>query len=167
MTNTYTTSATYTKTNVEYVASKVIADLRGLGAYYGQPSDSKIWEFYEELVELLAGGYVANVEYGFKRNGQRVVSLYYEARMDGSLTDGRSGGVFARADISGASWFSFLAYSRKWDSLSPAAQQQIEDRITIKRTYGQAPGDGSGYWSTDRTYSSQGLGVQRRIFRPY
>ena len=29
MTNTYTTSATYTKTNVEYVASKVIADLRG------------------------------------------------------------------------------------------------------------------------------------------
>ena len=166
MTNTYTTSATYTKTNVKYVASKVIADLRGLSAYYGQPSDSKIWDFYEELVELLADGYVASVEYGFKRNEKRVVSLYYEARADGSLTDGRSGGVFARADISGASWFSYLVYSNKWDSLSPAVQQQVKDRIPIKRTHGQAPGDGNGYWSTDRTYSSQGLGVQRRTFRP-
>ena len=84
MTNTYTTSSTFTKTNVEYVASKVVADLRGLKAYYGEPDEDKIWDFYEELVELLAGGYVTSVEYGFKRNGQRVVSLYYEARMDGS-----------------------------------------------------------------------------------
>ena len=72
MTNTYTTSATFTKTNVEYVASKVLADLRGLRAYYGQPSEARIWEFYDELVELLVGGYVTSVEYGFKRYGQRV-----------------------------------------------------------------------------------------------
>ena len=103
MTNTYTTSSTFTKTNVKYVASKVVADLRGLRAYYGEPDEDKIWDFYEELVELLAGGYVTSVEYGFKRNGQRVVSLYYEAQMDGSLTDGKSGGVYARAKISGAS----------------------------------------------------------------
>ena len=167
MTNTYTTSATFTKTNVEYVASKVLADLRGLRAYYGQPSEARIWEFYDELVELLVGGYVTSVEYGFKRYGQRVVSLYYEARMDGSLTDGKSGGVYARADISGASWFSFLVYSRKWDLLSPSGQQEIEAGIPIKRSYGQAPGDGTGYWSTDRSYSSQGAGVQRRTFRPY
>ena len=167
MTNTYTTSATFTKTNVKYVASKVIADLRGLRAYYDQPSEAKIWEFYEELVELLAGGYVASVEYGFKRDDQRIVTLYYEARMDGSLSDGNSGGVYARADISGARWFSFLTYSRKWDLLSPSAQQEIEEGLPIKRSYGQAPGDGNGYWSTDRNYSSQGVGVQRRTFRPY
>ena len=167
MTNTYTTSGTFTKTNVEYVASKLVADLRGLRAYYGQPSESAIWDFYEELVELLAGGYVDNVEYGFKRHGQRIVSLYYEARTDGSLSDGKSGGVYARADISGASWFSFLVYSGKWASLSPGAQQAIEARLSIKRSHGQAPGDGNGYWSTDRTYSSQGIGVQRRTFRPY
>ena len=167
MTNTYTTSSTFTKTNVEYVASKVVADLRGLKAYYGEPDEDRIWDFYEELVELLAGGYVTSVEYGFKRNGQRVVSLYYEARMDGSLTDGKSGGVYARADISGASWFSFLIYSNKWGSLSPNAQQAVEARIPIKRSHGQAPGDGNGYWSTDRSYSSQGAGVQRRTFRPH
>ena len=167
MTNTYTTSATYSSTNVDYVASKVVSDLRGLNDYYGQPSESSMWDFYEELVELLAGGYVASVEYGFKRNGHRVVSLCYEARMDGSLTDGRSGGVYARADISGASWFSILVYSKKWDSLPASAQEEIEARLPIKRSYGQAPGDGNGYWSMDRTYSSQGIGVQRRTFRPY
>ena len=167
MTNTYTTSATFTKTNVEYVASKVVADLRGLRAYYSQPSESAIWDFYEELVGLLAGGYVASVEYGFKRSGQRIVSLYYEARTDGSLSDGKSGGVYARADISGASWFAFLVYSRKWDLLSHSAQQEIEARLPIKRSYGQAPGDGNGYWTTDRSYTSQGVGVQRRTFRPY
>ena len=118
MTNTYTTSSTFTKTNVEYVASKVLADLRGLKAYYGEPDEDMIWDFYEELVELLAGGYVASVEYGFERNDQRIVSLHYEAQMDGSLTDGKSGGVYARADISRASWFSFLVYSNKWGSLS-------------------------------------------------
>ena len=167
MTNTYTTSATFTKTNVEYVASKVLADLAGLRSYYGQPSEARIWEFYDELVELLAGGYVASVEYGFKRYGQRIVSLYYEAQVDGSMTDGKSGGVYARADISGASWFSFLVYSRKWDLLSPSAQQEIEARLPIRRSYGQAPGDGNGYWNTDRSYSSKGVGVQRRTFRPY
>ena len=167
MTNTYTTSSTFTKTNVEYVASKVIADLRGLKAYYGQPSESQIWDFYGELTGLIAGGYVASVEYGFQRSGQRIVSLYYEARMDGLLTDGKSGGVYARADIAGASWFSFLVYSRKWDLLSPNDQHAIEARLPIKRSYGQAPGDGNGYWSIDRSYASQGVGIQRRTFRPF
>ena len=167
MTNTYTISTAFTKTNAEYLASKVVADLRGMRAYYNQPSESMIWEFYEELAELLAGGYVASVEYGFKQDGRRIVSLYYQARTDGSLTDGKSGGVYARADISGAQWFTFLVYSRKWDLLSPSAQQEIKGRITIQRSYGQAPGDGNGYWNTDRSYASQGVGVQRRTFRPY
>ena len=167
MTNTYTTSTAFTKTNAQYLASKVVADLRGLRAYYSQPSEVAIWDFYEELVELLTGGYVARVEYGFKRYGQRIVSLYYEARTDGTLADGKSGGVYARADISGASWFSFLVYSGKWDLLSSSAQQQIKARYTIKRSFGQEPGDGDGYWNTDRSYASQGVGVQRRTFRPY
>ena len=166
MANTFTTTNTFTRTNAEYLASKVVADLRGMRAYYDWPSESLIGDYYAELAELLAGSYVASVEYGFQRNGERVVTLYYDVRTDGSLTDGKSGGVYARADISGASWFSFLVYSGKWDSLSPSAQQEIEARLPIKRNYGEAPGDGSGYWITDRSYSSEGVGTQRRTFRP-
>ena len=167
MTNTFTTSTTFTRTDAEYLASKVVSDLRGMKAYYYRPDESLIWDYYEELAELLSDGYIASVEYGFKRNGQRVVTLFYELRTDGSLADGKSGGVYARADILGITWFSFLVYSRKWNLLSPSAQQEIEARLPIQRSYGQAPQDGSGYWITDRSYSSQGVGTQRRTFRPY
>ena len=167
MTNTFTTSTTFTRTDAEYLASKVVSDLRGMKAYYYRPDESLIWDYYEELAELLSDGYLASVEYGFKRNGQRVVTLFYELRTDGSLADGKSGGVYARADISGTTWFSFLAYSRKWHLLSPNAQQEIEARLPIQRSYGQAPQDGSGYWVTDRSYSSKDVGTQRRTFRPY
>lgn len=167
MTNTFTTSTTFTRTDAEYLASKVVSDLRGMKAYYYQPDESLIWDYYEELAELLSDGYMASVEYGFKRNGQRVVTLLYELRTDGSLADGKSGGVYARADMSGTTWFSFLVYSRKWNLLSPSAQQEIKARLPIQRSPGQAPQDGSGYWITDRSYSSQGVGTQRRTFRPY
>lgn len=167
MTNTFTTSSTFTRTGAKYIASKVIADLQGMQDYYGKPNESLIWDFYEELTELLAGGYLANVEYGFMRNDQMVVALRYEVRQDGSLQDGKSGGVFARADISNAKWFSHLTHSLKWASLSNTDQQQIEARIPIKRTSGQGPQDGRGRWVTDRSYSSEGVGAQRRTFRPY
>ena len=166
MTVTFTSTNTFTLTKAQYIASKVVADLRGMNAYYGKPPESKILKFYEELTVLLNGGYLASVEYGFKRNVQRVVTLYYEVKADGSLSDGKSGGVYARADIAGANWFSFLCHNGSWEALSPTEQQKIEARIPVKRTFGQAPEDGSGFWETDRSYSSDGVGTQRSTFRP-
>lgn len=165
MTYSYTTDHTFTRTNAEYIASKVAADLRGMRRYYGQPDESRIWAFYTEVVELLVEGCLRSVEYGFKQNGRRVITLKYEVRTDGSLSDGRSGSVYARANISNASWFSFLTYSDKWFSLSDADQQKIEQRLPFKRVYGKEPQDGDGYWVDDRSYSSHGVGAQRRMFR--
>ena len=166
MTGTHTTSSTFTSTHAEYIASKVMADLRGMRAYYGQPDESLISDFYAELTELLLGGYLASVEYGFKRNGRRIVTLRYEVRSDGSLQDTASGRVFPRADISNADRFSFLTYSAAWHSLPDSARRQIQERIPVKRTSGQEPQDGDGYWVADKSYSSQGVGAQRRMFRP-
>ena len=167
MTYSFTKSSTFTKIGAKYIASKIAADLQGMKDYYGKPKESWIRDYDEELTELLVGGYLESVEYGFMRNNQRVATLYYEVRSDGSLSDEKSGGVYARADISGAKWFSFLIHNRKWDSLSNTDKQQIEARLPIKRTPGQEPQDGNGRWVTDRKYSSQGVGTQRRIFRPY
>ena len=166
MTHSFTIDNTFTKTDAKYIASKVAADLRGMRDYYGQPDESKIWDYYEEITELLVGGYLASVEYGFTRNERRVVTLYYEVRQDGSLADEKPGGVYPRADVSKKDWFSFLTYSSKWNSLSDAARQQIKERIPIKRTPGEAPQDGNGHWVADRCYSAQGTGTQRRTFRP-
>ncbi len=167
MTFSFTTSSTFTRTGARYIASKVAADLRGMRDYYKQPDESRIRDYNEELTELLAGGYLATVEYGFVKNDQRIVTLYYEVRPDGSLSDERSGNVYARVDISNAKWFSFLTYSDKWESLSPADKQQIKARIHIKRAPGERPQDGNGYWVMDKSYSSQDMDMQRKTFRPY
>lgn len=167
MTRTFTTSSTFTRTGAKYIASKVLADLRGMRDYYGEPSESQILDYYGELTELLVGGYIESVEYGFRKNGRRVVTLYYEVLSDGSLSDEKSGRVYARADISNSKWFSFLTHNGKWASLSPADRQQIEARIPVKRSPGKSPQDGNGYWMADKNYSSQGVGTQRRTFRPY
>ena len=167
MTNSFTTSSAFTRTGAKYIASKVAADLRGMRDYYGQPSESMIWDLHEELTALLAGGYMANVEYGFMRSNQKIVALSYEVRSDGSLSDEKSGGVYAGADVFDAEWFSVMTYSSKWTSLSDADKQQIRARIPIKRVLGNGPQDDNGYWVTGRSYSSQGVGTQRRTFRPY
>lgn len=169
MTNSYsyTLTKTFTRTSARYIASKVVADLRLMQLYYGWPSDANIIDYFSELIEFLAYRYVTQVEYGFQHNGNRVVSLEYTVRSDGTLSDNRAGRVYARADISGADWFSFLTYSNKWWYLTPDQKSSFVSRLPIKRTTGNGPGDGEGYWIIDRLYSSDGVGTQRRTFRPY
>lgn len=166
MTSTFTTSSTFTRTHAEYLASKVAADLSALYSYYGRPSRSKISDFYQELVELLSGGYVESIEYGFRRDGRRVFSMSYRVRKDGSMEDQNSGGVPPRMDIGGAEWFSYLTYSENWQFLRPDQQSQINARLAIKRTPGPEPQDGDGAWEVSKSYSAGGVSTQRRIFRP-
>jgi hypothetical protein len=135
--------------------------------YYGKPSEEWIDNYYEELTEMLAHEYVASVEYGFKRNGNRIVSLHYTVSACGTLEDSRAGGVYARADVSGATWSSYMIYSDKWLDLTAEQRRKFKARLPIQRTAGEEPGDEYGYWVTDRSYSYDGIGVQRHTFRPY
>jgi hypothetical protein len=167
MTTTFTTTRTFTRTSAQYLASKVVADLRRLTMYYDRPTEAQIAEYYGELVEFLVHGYLGSIEYGFKMGDQRVLSLIYEVRSDGTLDDGRPGTVYARADIRRASWFSFLSYSDAWWRVPSAERERFKKSLPVQRGDGSAPQDGNGYWTTDRSYSADGVGTQRRTFRPY
>ena len=74
MTFTATTTRTVTRTKAHYVASKVAADLRRMQFYYDRPTESEINDYFEELTEMLAEEYVSSIEYGFKKNGNRLVT---------------------------------------------------------------------------------------------
>ena len=162
-----TTTSTFTRTNARYLASKIAADLRQFRSFYGKPTAQQIDDLYEELVEMLAGGYVATYEAGFRlSNGQRVVSARYTVSSSGVSTDERAGGIYARADISDACWFTFMTCSSAWSQLSAAAQKAIEDSVPIDRTPGAEPTDGSGYWESGRNYASGGTSTNRSGFRP-
>jgi len=167
VTDTSTTSYIFVEAGSAHIASKVAADLRAMRAYYGEPSESRISDFRQELAELLLGGYMARMQYGFQRDGGKVFALEYEAQQSGSLRDDDSGRVFPRADVSGAAWFSCLTTSEGWGRLPADARQRIKDRIPIKRTEGGEPRDGDGYWAADKNYSSPGVEARRRTFRPH
>jgi hypothetical protein len=161
---TWTWTHTFT---VAEVSSRVMADLRQLQLFYGQPSDSEIRAFGAELDVLLPGKYVESIEYGFARWGQRVVSLLYVARYDGTLIAAdNAGAVYSGANVQGANWFSFLTFSNAWASESPRVRVGIEQRLPFRRVEGTEPGDGGGSWVVDKTYGSAGMGLVRRSYRP-
>lgn len=169
MTSSYSVSQTFTQTHAKYLASKVVADLYQCHRFYGQPSESAITEYHDELVIMLAGGYVKEYEFGFKQNGQRVVSWQYRVSASGDLmggTDDRSGGIYARASVTGAVFFNFMSYNDVWFGLTDVQKSNVQAQHAINRTTGKPPADGSGYWQTERSYSNGGVEIARRNFRP-
>ncbi len=166
MSMTSTRTSTFTIANARYVTSKIKADLKLLQRAYGSPTDAGIEAYGEEAAQLLNGGYLGTVTYGYRRNGSWVVALRYTARSDGTLTaDDRAGGIPRGVDISGAQFYSYLTYSTKWDSLPISERNRIESLLPISRTTGPEPGTSGGYWSADRRYSYNGTGVSRGAFR--
>ena len=168
--STITATQTFTRTHARHLASKVVADLYQCARLYGRPRTDEIADYEAELVELLVGGYVAEYEFGFKKNGKRVVTWQYRVNVYGDLVGGgvddRAGGVYARAKVADATHFNFLSHSQKWWNLTQGARKAIEDNLPIRRTSGALPVDGDGYWVADRTYSNGGVAVSRRTFRP-
>ena len=141
MSNSYTTTETWSRTRARYVSGKVIADLRGLAQEYGAPSEQVLENYLQELTELLDGHYVQEVSYGFKRNGVYLVALKFVADMNGELTtDDRSGRIPRAVDITGATFSSFLSYSEAWWNLTEDQRAKIKQGLAIKRTTGTDPG---------------------------
>lgn len=166
MTYSYTTTDTFTRTHAVYLASKVAADLQQMQAFYGEPSDGDIDKYLEELIILLVNRCLNMVEYGFRRGNTWVVVTRYTVRADGvSIADDRSGRIPAGANVSGASWYSFLEYGEKWQQLSENQRQQIRKLLPFQRTTGTEPGIDAGGWTYDKTYSKNGVSLERGVYR--
>ena len=107
-------------------------------------------------------GYLNYVWYGFKRNGLWIEpTLRYTAQdlYSGSVDDD-PGKIRSGADISGASFYSYLTYSAKWFGLSTAERDAFKQDLPYIRTDAAEP-TVSGYISTDKTYSSGGRALER------
>ena len=77
--------------------------------YYGQPSENLIREYAEELAQYLNEGYVEEYEFGYQKDGRRLVTWRYKVDESGLLTtDERPGKVVPYADVTGASFFNYL-----------------------------------------------------------
>ena len=168
MSSTYTISETFTLTHARRLAAKVAADMHQCQRFYGRPTDTQIENYQQELTVLLHGGYVHSYEFGYKTgDDRRVVSWHYTVGPSGDLEGGRSGGLFATADVSGAAMFNFLTHNSKWSTLSQIERAKIEASYPVRRTDGEPPQDGNGYWDSSRLYASGGVAVTGKEFHPW
>jgi Bacterial HORMA domain family 1 len=163
-----TESFTFTVTHARHMAAKVATDLKRMQRFYGAPSDGDIADYEAEIIALLKAGYLGTVTYGFRRNGQFIEpTLRYTAQdLADSANDDDPGRIRASADVSGATFYSYLTYSAAWDRLSATEQDQFKKGLPLYRGGAAAPGI-AGYLVEDRTYSSGGRALNRSSVRSY
>ena len=168
-TMTRTASESFTLTYAKYLASKVTSDMWRCKQLYNRPTESEINDYGTELALMLRDGYVSVYEFGFQKGEQRIISWRYNVDSSGTLnaSDDRPGGVVAGVDTTGAVFFNQMTWSSSWSNLSSEEKDRISQGLPFKRNVGDGPKDGLGYWQEDRSYSSNGVSLARKTFRPF
>lgn len=166
---TYSDTQSFTITHARHMAAKVATDLKRMQRLYGAPSDGDIASYEQEVIDLLKAGYLGEVTYGFRRNDDWIEpTLRYTARnlAGAAANDDDPGRIRPGADISGATFYSYLTYSAAWNKLTEAERTAFKNTLPFFR--GGAPEPGvSGYFSDDRTYSSGGRALNRASVRSW
>jgi len=130
---------TYTKTITDagYFAAKIAADLKRLQRLSGRgvPSDKAIGDYQQEAQQLIYGGYLKTVIYGF-RNANQQWLLYVQytlGRISLICEDNDFLNARANQDFSETRFASFLEFSDKWNQLGKEERQKIEDGLPLTR----------------------------------
>lgn len=169
MSSSYTSTATntFTITHARHISAKVSTDLKRMQRFYDQPSSQKITDFEEEIAQLLKNGYLDTVTFGFKRDGQWIEpTIRYTASELSYGIDDTPGTISANADVSRATFYSYLTYSEKFESLTQQEKDDFKKTLPIKRGYADEPSV-SGHYENDKTYSSGDRSLSRKTLRSY
>ena len=168
--DTITETTTFTLTHAKHMAAKVATDLKRIQRLYGSPSDTMIDNYETEMIELLKGGYLGTVTYGYRCSGGWVEpTLKFTARYlaGASTNDDDPGRVRPGTNITNASFYSYLTYSAAWHALSESDRERFQkNHLPFRRTGAPEP-DNGGYWYEDHTYSSGGRALYRASVRSY
>lgn len=167
---TFSETRSFTVTHARHLASKVATDLMRMHRFYQQPTKDSIDLFERELTALLQHGYLETVTYGFQRNGEWIEPTvqYTAAQLGAAGIDDDPGRVPPGMQIEGASFKSYLTYSRSWHALSQEEQDKFEASLPFQRTGAPEPTVAKGrYFQNDKTYSSGSVSLGRSSIRSY
>lgn len=164
----FSKSKTFTITDAKKIASKVATDLKRIQRFYGKPSDSDIYRYEEEIIQLLHNGYLETVTYGFKRNGKWIepTEIYKADEIYYGNNNDDPGKIRPGQDVIGASFNSFLTYNENWKKLSVSGKKEFKKTLPFQRSSGEDSGH-EGYFSSDKTYSSGGKAINRSSLKNY
>jgi hypothetical protein len=162
-------SRSFTETHARHMAAKVATDLKRMQRLYGKPSDASIQNYEAEVIQLLKKGYLGTVSYGFRRDEKWIEpTLRYTARdlAGDAANDDDPGRIRPGANVTGASFYSYLTYSSAWHKLTASEQEAFEKSLPFSRGGAEEPGI-NGYLTDDRMYSSGGRALQRASVRSF
>ena len=166
---TYSDTLTFTRTHARHIAAKVATDLKRIQRFYYCPSDRAIDEFEAEVIEFLKEGYLGTVMYGFRRNGNWIEpTLIYTARdlLGATVNNDDPGRIRPGANVSGASFYSYLTYSSSWNRLNAVERKHFTGRLPFRRNEAPQPGI-DGYLSSDLIYSAGGRSLERATVKSW
>lgn len=132
-------------------------------------SDAWIEEYEAELVVLLKAGYLGEVTYGFKRGDDWIEpSLRYTAEDPvGAGTDDDPGRVRQGRDVSGASFYSYLTYSAKYQNASSSADKAEPLKICHLSAVVHQRRESADISESDKTYSAGSRALNRASVRSF
>lgn len=162
-----TESASFTVTHARHMAAKVATDLKRMQRLYGKPTDDKIMQYEAELIEMLKAGFLNEVTYGFRRDGSWIEpTLRYTSQDLAGMAaiDDDPGRVRPGADISNASFYSYMTYASAHARMTQSERDVFEKRLPFTREDAQEP-NVNGYFELDRTYSAGGQALNRKSVR--
>lgn len=167
-TQTRSLSETFTIADAKYLASRIAHGLTLLRLYCGQLTPQKVQDLALEAAILMKFGLLANVKYGYQKDGNWIYAIGYSVNILGQVeaTNGDPSIIDLPTNLDGAEWHSFLTRRRN-QNLSREDLEQVEQLLPIKRSDGTEPGSVNGYWTTDDSYCRNGIGLNRQQFRSY
>jgi hypothetical protein len=168
-TGTIARTASITMVDVRHVMWRIASDLRVLRIQHGMIDQEREEGILNDLTAFIYRNYADQIEFQFVSNATGTAAYrvrYSLSRSWAGEEDDDSGGLRYR-DLRGTTFSAVISFSDTWKQLS--ADEKASFKAGLQRSWGPAAdvADGSGYWTTDRTYGSGALGAERSVFRAF
>jgi hypothetical protein len=166
---TLTRTAAITMVDVRHVLWRIQSDLRVLRAYHGMISAEHEAAMSNDLIAYVYRNFVEEIEFRFidRTLGTASYRLRYALTREWSGSQDDASGGLQYQNLAKADFAVIVTYSATWQALSPAEKGTFSSTLQCAWGPATAVSDGAGYWTSDRTYGSGGLGAARSVFRPY
>jgi hypothetical protein len=161
MSQTYTSTETYSVVDVELVARRVKADLIMIASSTGAVSEDKAKEWAHDVELLAKNGYLKMVDLTLFSNNVEHKAIQFKVNTEsGDLTMSRPGALWPR--LPNPDLRIVLVYTAAYDA---AAKEKMSGKLLIGWTPTSADTSHSTLTSgSGRDYVSNGYGMQRKDF---
>lgn len=167
-TQTRTSSTTTTWARVKYVTRKVQADLLGILDTYGYYSEEYGLKLIRDLRVLLDEEVINRVAFVWYKKGTNEVlhALSYTVIAGDALADDVTGDIpyYSSLSASAASFTVVITRSQRWKNMQEYSKNRVREKLELNWENDADYNYGAGWWVTDRTYSKNGYGLERKRF---